>query len=193
MNKRAIIVFSVVALAIGTPLIAARIIYQGRQQAVTKEIESFVKPTTSTMRIDSPAFGQNEPLPIDYTCDGKNISPTLRLTGVPEEAKSVALICDDPDAIMGTWTHWVVWNILPTVTVIPEGKIPDGAVAGLTSFGRNEYGGPCPPSGTHHYFFKAYALDAILDLPVSTDAAGLEAAMSGHVIDKAGLIGTYGH
>jgi Raf kinase inhibitor-like YbhB/YbcL family protein len=105
--------------------------------------------------------------------------------------KSFALIVDDPDAPMGTWVHWVVWNIPAPATGIAEGKLPEGAVSGRNSWRRNGWGGPSPPSGTHRYFFKLYALDTVLELPHTTDAAGLERAMKGHVLGQATLMGTY--
>jgi len=144
------------------------------------------------MKIQSPQFDQNAPIPAIFTCDGDNISPPLAISGVPEEAKSLALIVDDPDAPAGTWVHWTVWNIPPQTPLIEAGNAPAGSVQGVTSSGRAGYGGPCPPSGTHHYFFKLYALDAVLDLSAKAKAAELEAKMVPHVLDKAGLIGVYG-
>ncbi len=147
---------------------------------------------TGNMRIESPAFAMGEGIPKEYTCDGRDVSPPLRFTGVPESAKSLALIVDDPDAPAGTWTHWTVWNIAPQVGELAAAwQATDGAVEGSTSAGRNGWGGPCPPSGTHRYFFKLFALDTVLDLAPATDAHALEAAMNGHVIDKAGIFGTY--
>lgn len=145
------------------------------------------------MRIESPAFQQGGNIPAVYTCDGADTSPPLKISGVPENARALALIVDDPDAPAGTWVHWAVWNIPPATTVIEAGKTPAGAAQGITSFGRPGYGGPCPSSGHHRYFFKVYALDLELDLdPQKTDPERLEAAMEGHIIDKAGLYGVYG-
>ncbi len=143
------------------------------------------------MKISSPAFEANQTIPSKYTCDGENINPPLQIYDVPAGAKSLVLISDDPDAPMGTWVHWTVWNILPETKEIGENSAPVGAVEGMTSFGNNGYGGPCPPSGTHRYFFKLYALDTILDLPQFAKAADVEKAMVGHILDKAELIGLY--
>lgn len=143
------------------------------------------------MKIESSAFGMNEAIPSDYACDGRDVNPPLRLIGVPAEAQSLALIVDDPDASLGTWVHWVVWNIAPDTAEIAAGSVPAGASEGVTDLGRPGYGGPCPPSGAHRYFFKVFALDAMLDLPATADAAALESAMIGHVLDKAGLVGIY--
>lgn len=142
------------------------------------------------MKITSPAFAGYQTIPVQYTCDGANISPPLEFAGVPADARSLALIVDDPDAPMGTWTHWVVFNIPPTVQGTRSGIAPPG-VEGTTSFGKTQYGGPCPPSGTHHYYFKLYALDAVINLPASADAKALVGAMHGHEVATAQLIGLY--
>jgi len=144
-----------------------------------------------SMKIESPAFQNNQPIPPQYTCDGENVSPLLTISGAPKDAKSFAIIVDDPDAPSATWVHWVVWNILPDTTTIATASVPDGATEGVTSFGSKEYGGPCPPSGTHHYHFKLYALDDTLDLGPAADKTELEAAMIGHILASAELIGVY--
>jgi len=143
------------------------------------------------MKITSSAFEQNQSIPSKYTCDGENINPPLSVSGVPENAQSLALIFDDPDAPAGTWIHWVVWNIDPKTAEIPENSAPAEATEGTTSFGKPGYGGPCPPSGEHRYFFKLYALDTKLDLDLSAGADRLEAAMKGHVLAEAELMGVY--
>ncbi len=145
----------------------------------------------TNMKIESPAFGNNEPLPAKYTCDGEEINPPLQIGDVPEGAKSLVLIVDDPDAPGGTWVHWTVWNIDPRTTEIAENSVPESAVEGITSFGRPGYGSPCPPSGDHRYFFKLYALDIILELAPSTTIRELEAAMQGHIIREAQVVGLY--
>ncbi|NOZ93447.1 MAG: YbhB/YbcL family Raf kinase inhibitor-like protein [Acidobacteria bacterium] len=145
----------------------------------------------TSFRISSPAFGEGQPIPADYTADGSDVNPPLEIRGVPAGARSLALIMDDPDAPRGTWVHWVVWNIPADTAMIPADSVPVGAVQGRNSWGRTAYGGPAPPSGTHRYFFKLYALDTTLDLPPSTDKAGLLAAMKGHVLGEAQLMGTY--
>lgn len=143
------------------------------------------------LKISSPAFAHNGSIPAKYTCDGADTNPPLRIENVSGGAKSLALIVDDPDAPAGTWVHWVVWNIPAATGEIGENSVPPGAEQGKTDFGRNVYGGPCPPSGTHRYFFKLYALNATLDLGPATTRKGLEKAMEGHVIDRAELVGVY--
>ena len=142
------------------------------------------------MQITSPAFGHNEEIPIEYTCDGPNISPELRIDGVPENTKSLVLINDDPDAPGGVWDHWIIFNMPPALSRVDKGKEPEGQ-AGKNSWGRTGYGGPCPPSGTHRYFFKLYALDTMLSLQEGSVKAQIEAAMEGHIIDSAELMGLY--
>ena len=142
------------------------------------------------MKITSPAFEHEGKIPSRYTCDDADISPPLQFSDVPEGAASLALVMDDPDAPSGTFDHWIAWNIPPSTTSIGEGKEPEGA-QGMTDFGRNGYGGPCPPGGEHRYFFRLYALDAELDLPEGTSKADLERAMEGHVLEQATLMGKY--
>lgn len=143
------------------------------------------------MRLTSTAFEHQQSIPPKYTCDGNDINPPLAWSSVPANAKSLALIVDDPDAPMGTWVHWTMWNIDPKTTEIAENSVPAGAIQGVTSSNENAYGGPCPPSGVHRYFFKLYALDTILELPTSSNKAVLEAAMKGRVLASAELMGTY--
>ena len=142
-----------------------------------------------TMKITSPEFGNNQSIPKKFTCQGEDISPALFIEGVPGEAKSLALIVDDPDAPMGTWVHWVVFDIPATASRIEENSIP--GKQGFNDFRKNNYGGPCPPSGTHRYFFKIYALDVMLNLSEGITKAALEKAMQGHILDKAELVGLY--
>ncbi len=143
------------------------------------------------LTIKSPEFGNNEMIPSKFTCEGENINPELKISGVGAETKSLVLIMDDPDAPMGTWVHWTLWNIDPETAVIPQNSVPEGAVEGITSFRKPGYGGPCPPSGTHRYFFKLYALDKLLELGTQTTAGDIEKAMEGHILDSAELIGLY--
>lgn len=145
----------------------------------------------SSLKISSPAFRHNGTIPTKFTCDGDDISPALAIEGVPEGARSLALIVDDPDAPSKTWVHWVVWNIDPKTEVIAEGGVPKGALQGMNDFRKLDYGGPCPPSGTHRYFFKLYALDTVLHLAKGATKAELEQTMKGHIIDQAELIGLY--
>lgn len=143
------------------------------------------------MKITSPAFESNGSIPSQYTCDGQNVSPPLMIGEVPPAAKTLALIVDDPDAPAGDWVHWLVWNIDPKTAEIAEGTVPPGAVQGRTDFGNSRWGGPCPPSGVHHYQFKLYALDATLDLPETATKKDLETAMNTHTLEQFTLVGTY--
>lgn len=145
----------------------------------------------SNMKIESPAFSNNQPIPAEYTCDGKDVNPPLKISEVPEETKSLVLIVDDPDAPGGTWVHWTLWNIDPKITEIPENSVPGGTVEGRTDFGKPGYGGPCPPSGIHHYHFKLYALDTMLKLNSSSKKKEVEKSMEGHILDWVELIGLY--
>jgi len=148
------------------------------------------------MTITSAAFKEGHGIPVHYTCDGKDSSPPLAWSKVPAGTKSFALICDDPDAPMGTWVHWVLYNIPPDVRSLPEGvpadkTMSDGSVHGITDFRRFGYGGPCPPGGTHRYFFKLYALDSLTGLDPGASKKALEKAMKGHILSRAELMGTY--
>ncbi len=140
------------------------------------------------LTIASPAFENNKLIPSKYTCDGDNVNPTLNIKGIPQETKSLVLIVDDPDALMGTWDHWIVWNIPPT-NKIEENSVP--GTEGLNDFRKHSYGGPCPPSGTHRYFFKVYALDTKLDLNPNSRKKDVEKAMKDHILARGELIGLY--
>ncbi|RCV64959.1 hypothetical protein C5S53_06325 [Methanophagales archaeon] len=140
------------------------------------------------MEVRSPEFENSNHIPRKFTCEGDDFNPTLMIDDIPSGAKSLALIVDDPDAPMGTWVHWVSFNI-PVISQIDEDSIP--GKQGLNDFGRKEYGGPCPPSGTHRYFFKLYALDTVLNLNEGISKEALEDAVEGHILDKAELIGLY--
>lgn len=144
------------------------------------------------MKLSSPAFQNNQLIPSKYTCDGDNISLPLEISEVPANTLSLVLINNDPDAPGGDWVHWLVWNIEPATKDLAENSVPTGAVEGITSFGRPGYGGPCPPSGTHRYFFKLYALDIKLDISTNSNKASLEAMMKNHILGQAELIGLYG-
>jgi Raf kinase inhibitor-like YbhB/YbcL family protein len=143
------------------------------------------------LAISSQAFTNKGMIPARFTCDGKDVNPALEWGAPPTGTRSLALIMDDPDAPVGTWVHWVVWNIQTDTRRIKENSVPDTAVQGLNSWKRNSYGGPCPPSGTHRYFFKLYALDSILDLPRTATKVELERAMRGHILAQGELMGTY--
>jgi Raf kinase inhibitor-like YbhB/YbcL family protein len=140
------------------------------------------------LEVSSPAFNDRDSIPDKYTCDGLNISPPLVIEHIPDEARSLVLVMDDPDAPHGTFVHWVMWNI-PVTHHILENDVP--GIEGMNDFGRTRYGGPCPPSGTHRYYFKIYALDDLLELPSTTDKAALEEAIHGHVLAFGETIGLY--
>lgn len=148
------------------------------------------------MKLVSSAFNEGQAISRQYTCDGINISPPLEWTGIPKSAKTLAIIADDPDAPAGTWVHWVIYNLpADTMGVIenlpPTEEIKGGGLQGKNDFEKTGYGGPCPPSGTHRYFFKIYALDIELPLKAGATKADVEKAMPGHVLAQAQLMGTY--
>lgn len=140
------------------------------------------------LKITSSAFEHNGNIPAKYTADGEDVNPPLHIEGIPEGTQSLVLIVDDPDAPMGTWDHWTVWNINPTDN-IGENTVP--GTEGMNDFKKHSYGGPSPPSGTHRYFFKVYALDTKLDLDPDSKKADVEKAMEGHILAKGELIGLY--
>jgi Raf kinase inhibitor-like YbhB/YbcL family protein len=140
------------------------------------------------MKLASPAFAHNAIIPKKYTCQGEDISPPLTISEIPEGTVSLALINEDPDAPLATWDHWLIWNIQPTGE-IKEDSAP--GTQGKNSWGRKDYGGPCPPWGTHRYFFKLYALDCQLNLAKGATKAALETAMEGHILEQVELIGLY--
>jgi len=147
------------------------------------------------MKITSSAFGDHEMIPDEYTCDADDLVPPLSFHDVPAAARSLALIMDDPDVPESVradrnWDHWVVWNIPPDVREVARGEAPAG-VQGKNSWGRNDYGGPCPPDRQHRYFFKLFALDSEIDLDPGAGKPELLAAMEGHVIANAELVGVY--
>lgn len=143
------------------------------------------------MKLTSPVFNNGDYIPDKYTCDGENVNPPLEISGVPENAKSLVLIIDDPDAPAGDWVHWTVWNIPPDTRNISENSVPFGVAEGLTDFGRPGYGGPCPPSGVHHYQFKLYALDILLNISASASKKDIEKAIDGCIISQTILVGIY--
>jgi Raf kinase inhibitor-like YbhB/YbcL family protein len=151
-----------------------------------------------SLALTTTAFTNGGAIAKKYTCDGADLSPALNWSGVPAGAQSLALITDDPDAPMGTWTHWIIWNIPASATALPEGVpasdvLDNGARQGRNDFRRIGYGGPCPPPGRpHRYFFRLYALDTRLDLKAGSARSQLEAAMKSHVLSQAELMGTYG-
>ena len=146
--------------------------------------------------LTSTAFGAGDPIPRKYTCDGDDTSPPLQWGDPPQGTRTLALIADDPDAPMGTWVHWVLFNLPASTRALAEGvpadgDLPDGSRHGQNGWRRLGYGGPCPPGGTHRYFFKLYALDAQLDLAVGASKEGLLQAMEGHVLATTETMGLY--
>jgi hypothetical protein len=152
---------------------------------------------TMSFALQSTAFSNGGEIPRRFTCEGADLSPALSWDAVPAGAQSLALIADDPDAPVGTWTHWLIWNIPAHATALPEGvaktgSLDNGARQGVNDFRRIGYGGPCPPPGKpHRYFFKLYALDARLDVKPGAGRGELEAAMKGHVLSHAEFMGMY--
>jgi Raf kinase inhibitor-like YbhB/YbcL family protein len=159
-----------------------------------------VEEQSMTLEITSTAYASGGAIPALYTCEGKDISPPLAWNGAPPGTRSLALIVDDPDAPdpaapAMTWVHWVVYNIPPAAISLPEGvkpeALPPGTQSGINDWGRTGYGGPCPPVGRHRYFHKLYALDTLLPQLKRPDKQALEAAMKGHILAQATLVGTY--
>jgi Raf kinase inhibitor-like YbhB/YbcL family protein len=139
--------------------------------------------------INSPAFENNRLIPAKYTCDGSNVNPPLTIENIPAETKTLVLIVDDPDCPTGTFDHWIVWNISPITRKIGENTIP--GTEGISSYRKHAYGGPCPPYGTHRYFFKVYALDTQLDLKSNSTKKDVEKVMENHILAEGRLIGLY--
>jgi Raf kinase inhibitor-like YbhB/YbcL family protein len=140
------------------------------------------------LKIISSAFNENDFIPSKYTCEGDDVNPPLTIKNIPDEAKSLAIIVDDPDARAATWVHWVMWNI-PVTHQIKENHVP--GAQGVNDFGKLKYNGPCPPAGTHHYLFKIYALDSVLGIAKGSNKEELEKAMSDHIIAFGELTGLY--
>lgn len=143
------------------------------------------------MNITSPAFEDGDSIPSKYSCDGVNTSPQLDIANAPAGTASLVLIMDDPDAPGGTWDHWIAYDIAPTDTISAAND--SVGTGGVNSWGETGYGGPCPPSGTHRYFFRVFALDAVLGLGEGSDSEAVTAALEGHVLSEATLMGTFAH
>lgn len=147
-------------------------------------------------QLTSPAFKEGEWIPRQFTCDDRDVSPALVWSEPPSGTVTLALIVDDPDAPVGTWVHWILFNLPPTTRELPGNIAPEATLAfgerhGKNSWGRLGYGGPCPPGGTHRYFFKLYALDIMLDVASGATQYQVEQAMQGHILDMAQLMGRY--
>ena len=137
-------------------------------------------------------FEDGEQIPDRFSCDGLNVNPSLRIEDAPDDAESLAIMMEDPDAPAGVWTHWLVWNIPPKTKEIGQSSLSDGAVEGINSAGSQEYQGPCPPSGVHHYIFHLYALDVELDIDSQAERDDFLLAIDGHVVAETTLTGLYG-
>jgi Raf kinase inhibitor-like YbhB/YbcL family protein len=189
ISKRALIYFAVIDVAL---IFGAVWFFSSRRASPAPVgLEDFAK---GGMRVVSPAFDQNGPIPAHFACaraGGDNVSPPLGISGVPAGAKSLALVVEDPDTSFGTWTHWTMWNLSPHLTELREGAVPLGAVQGANSAREKSYGGPCPPQGTHRYFFKLYALDDMPQLSDDLDPQALRRVIEPHVIGQAVLVGTF--
>jgi Raf kinase inhibitor-like YbhB/YbcL family protein len=178
-------------------LFAAICLIAGGWKALqAKDQISDKKEGGKTMEIKSSSFNHEAMIPAKYTCDGRNISPPLSWSGAPEKTQSFALICDDPDAPVGLWIHWVIFDIPATVNSLPEKTSRQEEITGLGKNGKNTsghygYDGPCPPGGTHRYYFKLYALDTMLDKKAGLTKDDLLAAMKGHILGEAQLMGKY--
>jgi len=150
-----------------------------------------INPEGVAMQLTSPSFGSGQSIPLQYTCDGHDVNPPLLINEAPTGAQSLVLVVDDPDASLGDWAHWIIWNIPANTSEILENSVPNGSIEGTTDFARTGWGGPCPPSGTHRYHFKLYALDIMLELDSTARKKELEQAMEGHVLDRTELVGVY--
>lgn len=162
-----------------------------RQEKPKPAVKNNTSNKMKQLNISSSAFADRGKIPSKYTCDGEDVNPPLVFENVPEDAQSLVLIVEDPDAPGKTWVHWVVFNISPHVSGISEDSVPSGGMEAVTDFGKAGYGGACPPSGTHRYYFKLYALDTTLDVTEDVTREELEHAMQRHILDKAELVGLY--
>jgi Raf kinase inhibitor-like YbhB/YbcL family protein len=151
-------------------------------------INIFMATESNALTVRSIAFSHNGHIPSKYTCEGENINPPLEISNIHEDAKTLAIIMEDPDAPKGVFDHWLVWNISPNEAI--SEKMNPG-ISGTNSFGKTGYGGPCPPSGSHRYYFKVYALDTELELPASADKKALKEAMKGHIVAEGELMAHY--
>lgn len=196
MNKSLFVVGGIILLILVTILLYGQPASQNEKGIThplsrTEPREPNILNQINPMILTSPSFQENEFIPSKFTCDGGNVNPELQIQNVPPEAKSLALIMDDPDAPSGNFTHWLVWNIKPDTEIIKHESVPPGSVEGRNDKGEFGYTGPCPPSGTHHYHFKLYALKALLNLPAEASKKMLEFEISKNKIAYAELIGLY--
>jgi Raf kinase inhibitor-like YbhB/YbcL family protein len=187
----------IAAVCVLTLLLASCSILRGEEDDISGEAPPMNQEEVKmSLQLTSPAFNEGGAIPAVYTCTGDGISPELAWSGAPDGTQSFALIMDDPDAPGRTWVHWVIANLPADAAGLPErvesdAGLPGDAVQGRNSRGGNNYDGPCPPRGTHRYFFKLYALDTMLDLAAGASKEDVLAAMEGHVLAEGQLMGTY--
>ncbi len=194
--KRPLIVFLGITLVLALVCVGFyRLIGPSRGETFST-VEIISTEVEMTLQLTSSAFEQGKPIPAKYSCRGEDVSPALAWGEPPAGTQSFALLMDDPDAPIGTWVHWVLFNIPPSARGLAEAvpsdaTLADGSMNGKNSWGRLGYGGPCPPSGTHRYFFKLYALDEMLGLSSGADKGELLKAMEGHILAQGELMGTF--
>ena len=180
-------------IIIGLLVAAAAITLLFAKKEAPKTMETQTNNPKSSLKLFSQVFRDGAAIPVQYTCKGQNVNPPLNIMGVPDGAKSLALIIHDPDAVGGDFVHWTAWDIPTSAETITVNSVPAGAIQGLNSSGRNQYMGPCPPAGTgtHRYIFELYALDKTLGLPGDTDRDELKMAMESHILAQHNLTGLF--
>ncbi len=187
MIKKVILILAILALTgCATAAPKPQVVYQSFEGTDTPIVASKIY-----MMMTSPDFVNGDFMPADLSCPGAGRAPLLQVANVPTSTVTLTLVVDDPDAPAGVFTHFLVWNINPSVTAIDAKKLPPQAMAGVNSSGTNKYVLPCPPSGTHHYYYRLYALDEKLNLPAGSNVKTLLKSMTGHIIDEAVLMGKY--
>ena len=192
MKKPATFILIVIAALVVLVLAGLFAVYYLFAPVRTEVFSTISSETEINMNLTSSAFANGQPIPVKYSCKGADVSPVLAWDQAPAGTQSFALIMDDPDAPMGTWDHWVLFNIPPQTLSLPEDFQPAAPViVGRNSSGQSRYGGPCPPSGTHRYFFRLYALDSTLSLSSKASKGDVLSAMQGHVLGMAELMGTF--
>lgn len=194
--KRPLIVFLGITLVLALVCVGFYRLFGPARGETFSSVEIISTEVEMTLQLTSSAFEQGKPIPAKYSCRGEDVSPALSWGEPPAGTQSFALIMDDPDAPVGTWVHWVLFNIPPSARGLAEAvpsdaTLADGSMNGKNSWGRLGYGGPCPPSGTHRYFFKLYALDEMLGLSSGADKGELLKAMEGHILAQGELMGTF--
>lgn len=183
-------------MIVGITLLSMSLACASRTQPTSTPAKEIPPRGQIEFKLTSNAFKEGEAIPRQYTCDGVNVSPSLEWSGVPKNAKTIAIIADDPDAPSGTWVHWVLYNLPADVIGLVENlpareNLRAGGFQGKSDFGKIGYGGPCPPSGSHRYFFKIYAVDSELPLKAGATKAEVEKALEGHIVGQTQLMGTY--